>query len=260
MVEPMEQQMTAVETIYDAWGNRASLLSPENTSNGERTFKVGGYSITVPNDPDAPAKVASLYNRWGSRENPMPNMSFSEGEMRIPIEDLVDLILRRVPAEELAEGLWRDETVRERFVYCMVNRYAGPVEDADRRKVLLGLQVEVHAKAVDRAIERLNEIESNLRAKTNRSRWEQAQLGHYSMVYTMYTRAITKLEELSKSDADAVKSYTVLTTPEGLKAYVDEGTDPVTRESAGAEWRESRDFWRRKLEESFPEPTEPPHA
>lgn len=244
----------AVKQVYDAWGNRASLQEPEAVVNGERLFKVGGYSITVSANPEEPAKVASLYNRWGARENPMPNMSFSDGEMRIPIEDFVDLILRRVPAEELAEGLWRDDSVRERFVYCMANRYAGPIEDEDRRKVLDKIQVEIHAKAVDRAIERLNNIESDLRAKTNRSRWEQAQLGHYTLVYDMYTRAITKLEELSKPDADAVRSYTLLTTPEQLKRFIDEAIDPVTRESAGEQWRESRDFWRRKLEDAFPEP------
>lgn len=241
-----------VETIYDNWGNRASVKEPDAIFNEERVFKVGGYSITVPNDPTAPAKVASLYNRWGQRENPMPNMSFSEGEMRIPIEDFVDLILRRVPAEELAEGLWRDDSVRDRFVHCMANRYLGQIEDADRRKLLDQIQVEIRAKAIDRAIERLNDIESNLRAKSNRSRWEEAQLGRYSGLHEKYVAVLYELEAAGKLDKDGILNrLAYVTTPDSLKKYVDEGTDPVTRESVGSQWQESRDFWRAKLEKAF---------
>lgn len=249
--------MSAVQQIYDAWGNRASLKAPDHANDGERYFKVGGYGITVPDDPEQPAKVVHLYNKWGASENPMPNMSFGDGEMRIPIEDLVDLILRRVPADELAEGLWRDDGVRERFVECMANRYAGSVEDADRRNLLNKIQVEIHAKAIDRAIERLEDAESALRAKSHRSRWEQAQLGHYTGLYERYSDALYELLEAGKLDAEGVqRQLAMLTTPTALKAYVEESSDPVTRESAGEQWREARDYWRKRLEECFPEPSD----
>lgn len=248
----------AVKTIYDNWGNRASLKEADATFNGERVFKVGGYSITVPDDPEQPAKVASLYNRWGASENPMPNMSFSEGEMRIPVEDFADLILRRVPAEELAEGLWRDDSVRERFIYCMAHRYAGPVEDEDRRKLLNEIQVQIYAKAIDRAIERLERAEGDLRAKSSRSRWEQNHLGHYTGIYERYSEALYELREAGKLDDDGIqRRLSMLSTPDNLKKYLLEASDPVTRESVGAQWYEARDYWRKRLEEFFPEPTDP---
>jgi len=256
-----------VQTIYDNWGNRASAYEPTLVSKDddghvtERTFRVGGYSIAVPTDPTQPAKVASLYNRWGASANPMPNLSFSEGEMRIPVEDFVDLILRRVPAEELAEGLWRDETVRERFVYCMANRYAGPVDDADRRKLLDAIQVEIRAVAIDRVIDRLNNLETELRAKSHRSRWEQAQLGHYTTLYERYVATLYELEEAGKLDVDGrSRRLSLFSTPDALKQYIDSDADPITRESVGAQWNESRDYWRKRLEEAFPEPAEPPPA
>lgn len=247
-----------VQQIYDNWGNRASLMEPSNvTADGDRYFKLGSYAITVPLDPEQPAKVSHLYYRHGADQNPMPNMSFSDGEMRIPIEDFVDLILRRVPADELAEGLWRDPIVRERFVECMVHTYAGTVEDADRRKFLRDVQVAVHAKAVDEAIRRLNDVETELRAKSSRSRWEQAQLGHYNGLHERYHEVVLMLREAGVIDDEAVKRrMQYVTTPEALKQSVDNMSDPVTKESVGAQWQESRDFWRKRLEECFPEPVE----
>lgn len=244
----------AVQQIYDNWGNRASLKEPDVASDGERVFKLPGYSITVPDDREKPAKVASLYNRWGASENPMPNLSFSEGEMRIPVEDFVDLILRRVPAEELAEGLWRDESVRERFVYCMAHRYAG-LEDKDRRKLLNEIQVEIHAVAIDRAIDRLNSLESNARSYTQQYRWRSHELGHYNGLYERYKNTLFEMREAGLLDDEKVRQRLGLhTTPEQLKASQEGMTDPVVRESVGAEWRESRDYWRAQLIEAFPEP------
>lgn len=246
--------MSEVQTLYDTWGNRASRKEPDCTVNGERVFKVGGYSLTVPDSHDEPAKVAHTYNRWGRDENPMPNISFSEGEMRIPVEDFVDLILRRVPAAELAEGLWQNDEVRDAFVECMIQRYRGPVEDADRRKVLSGLQVEIRAKSIDRAIERLNNVESDLRAKSHRSRWEQAQFGHYTSLYERHKVTLFEMREAGLlSDEQISKRLSLFTTPEDFKKWIDEKSDPVTRESVGPSWQESRDFWRKKLEAAFPE-------
>lgn len=245
----------AVQQIYDNWGNRASLMKPDVIVNGERCFKVGGYSITVPDDHEQPAKVASIYRRWGASENPMPNISFSDGEMRIPVEDFVDLILRRVPAEELAEGLWHDEEVRDRFVYCMAHRYAGDLQDEDRRKLLNEIQVAIHSVAIDRAIERLNNLEGNARGYSNHYRWRQAELGHYNGLYERYKITLYEMREKGLLDDEQISRRLAMhTTPANLKAYCEENTDPAVRESVGAEWRESRDYWRGRLEEFFPEP------
>jgi hypothetical protein len=245
----------AVKQIYDNWGNRASLKEPEITGSGERVFRVGGYSITIPDEVDQPAKVASVYNRWGASENPMPNLSFSDGEMRIPVEDFVDLILRRVPADELAEGLWADASVRERFVHCMAHRYSGDLEDADRRKLLNEIQVVIHAVAIDRAIERLNHLESNARSYSNQFRWRASELGHYTGLYRRYQETLYEMRSAGLlTDEQVSQRLKSLTTPDGLKEYHEGIADPINRESVGPEWRASRDYWRGRLEEVFPEP------
>lgn len=249
-----QTQPEPVKQIYDNWGNRASLKEPDCLVEGGRVFKVGGYSITVPNDPDEPAKVSSLYNRWGASENPMPNMSFSEGEMRIPVEDFADLILRRVPAEELAEGLWRDDGVRDRFIECMANRYSGPIEDADRRKLLNRIQVQIYAKAIDRAIERLNHSETGERSRVDYYRFKQIELGHYRGIYDFALGLIAE-------DLEALSCFqTRFTSPEKLAEFFKDSRDPAAVESVGPSWYESRDYWRKRLEDFFPEPTVPEAA
>lgn len=247
--------MSEVQQLYDTWGNRANTKEPDAVVHGERVFRVGGYSITVPDSHDEPAKVAHCYRSWGRSENPMPNLSFSDGEMRIPVEDFADLILRRVPAAELAEGLWRDDEVREAFVECMIQRYRGSVEDGDRRKVLAGLQTEIYAKAIDRAIERLNTAESNLRGDSNRSRWEGLQMGHYSGIYERYKTTLYEMREKGLiDDVEVSRRLKAHTEPEDLKKYFYTLADPVVSESVGPEWRESRDYWRATLQAFFPEP------
>lgn len=242
--------MGAVEQIYDAWGNRASLKEPDSIGDGARQFKVGGYSITVPDDTTKPAMVASLYNRWGASEKPMPNMTFSEGEMRIPVEDFVDLILRRVPAEELAEGLWREEAVRERFVYCMAHRYASEIPDEDRRKLLTEIQVQIYAKAIDRAVERLNRSETNERSRDDYYRFRSVELGHYRGLFEY-------AERLAGDDADGLNRFHErFMHPDKLAEFIGDGRDPIAIESVGPSWYDSRDYWRARLEQFFPEPTD----
>lgn len=252
--------MDEVQRLYDAWGNRASVKAPDAIVNGERCFKVGSYSITVPDDPTQPAKVAHIYNRWGASENPMPNMTFNDGEMRIPVEDFADLILRRVPADELAEGLWCNDEVRERFVECMISRYSGEIPDEDRRKVLDGLQKEIYAKAIDRAVERLNSAEEHARVYSHRRRWEGLQMGHYEGLYEKYRNTLYEMREKGLiEDADVTRRLNQHSKPESIKAYFSELADPVAQESVGKHWQESRDYWRARLEEFFPEPERTEH-
>jgi len=249
--------MDEVQAIYDNWGNRANNQMPSATVNGDRVFSVGGYTITVPDDHDQPAKVASQYRSWGRSENPMPNMSFSDGEMRIPVEDFADLILRRVPAAELAEGLWREDEVRERFIECMAERWGSDgITDEDRRALLNKIQVAIHSKAIDRAVERLNKYEEGLRAQTNYYRWRNTEHGIYDQLFERFKVTLWEMREKGLLDDEGVEErLRTVYTPERLREFNDEIKDPVMRESVGPQWHESRDYWRHVLSEAFPEPT-----
>ena len=139
--------------------------------------------------------------------------------------------------------------------YPVVGRDAGPVEDGDRRKLLNQIQVEIYAKAIDRAIERLNKLEENARSYTNHYRWRAIELGHYNTLYERFKVTLFEMREKGLlSDEQITARLKLHTAPDALKEYCEGEADPVVRESVGLEWRESRDFWRARLEQFFPDP------
>lgn len=220
------------------------------------------FDITVWEDGEVTAQ-----RRYYVKTDPgkhFPNMSVENGSINFPIEDLVSFILDRITPAELADGLMNDEEARSALVEKMAERYASPeFTDADRRAFLTKVQQQIHAKAIDRAIERLNALESNARAFSDRDRWRGIELGHYTGLYNRYKEALYELREAGKLDDQGIQERCkYLTTPESLEKYIKENRDPVVTESVGPEWRESRDFWRAELLKFFPEPdarAESPH-
>jgi len=247
-----------VKQLRDKWGNRAYAADVTVDADGLRHFDVGSHTVTIPTDPDQPILTAHKYRSWSSpKDNPIPNMHFTDGEMVIPIEDILDLLLRRVPADELAEGLWKDESVRRCFINNLLQDYGSSIDDDERRMVLDKMQKPIYAKSLDRAITRLNEIESNLRAKSHRNRWEQAQYGHYTGIYTAMRELQLYIREkfnLGEEEIPWAAKMERFMTPERFGEWIKDAADPVTQESVGQSWTESRNFWREKLLEAFPEP------
>lgn len=213
------------------------------------------FDITVWEDGEVTAR-----RKYYASTDPgkhFPNMTVSDGAINFPIEDLVSFILGRITPEELAEGIMADDEARAGLVYKMAERYASPgFEDADRREFLAKVQQQIHAKSVDRAIERLNRLEQNARSYSDHDRWRAVELGHYQNVFRLYKEALYELREAGKIDDEGILNRTkYLTTPEQLEARVKEHRDPISIESVGPHWSESRDYWRAELLKHFPEPT-----
>jgi hypothetical protein len=179
-----------------------------------------------------------------------------DGELRIPVEDLADLILRRIGPAELAEGLWTEETVRASFIDCLANRYAGDsVTDGERREFIRKVQTEIHAVALDEAIRRLNQLETNARTYTDHYRWRNVEIGHYSGLYERYKNTLYEMREKGLLDDEQIEKRLKLHfTPESLREYIDGERDPIVKESVGEQWQESRNFWRDRLMEVLPPP------
>ncbi|WP_160006898.1 hypothetical protein [Rhizobium sp. 18055] len=216
------------------------------------------FNITVWDDGEVTAQRKHYVSTDPGRH--FPNMSVVDGAINFPIEDLVSFVLDRVTPEELADGIMADDEARAGLVYKMSERYASPgFEDADRREFLTKVQQAIHAKSVDRAIERLNTMESNARAFSDRDRWRGIELGHYKGLFDRYTEALYELREAGKlDDAGVQRRKGQHTSPDRLEEYIKENKDPVATESVGAQWYESRDFWRAELLKYFPEPVEAP--
>lgn len=216
------------------------------------------FDITVWEDGEVTAK-----RKYYASTDPgkhFPNMSVSDGAITLPIEDLVSFILDRITPRELAEGIMADDEAREALVDKMAERYASPgFEDTDRRSFLTKVQQQVHAKSIDRAIERLNARETGERCREDYYRWRAVELGHYAGLYERYTEALYELREAGKlDDAGVQHRKSTHTAPDKLAEYIKQNRDPVVTESVGPQWYESRDYWRAELLKFFPEPQTAP--
>jgi hypothetical protein len=60
---------------------------------------------------------------------------------------------------------------------------------------------------------------------------------------------------LGDDEAARERFASMHTHPDKLAEYIKGNRDPVVTESTGPSWRESRDYWRKRLEAFFPEPT-----
>lgn len=212
------------------------------------------FNITVWEDGEVTAQ--RKHYAPSSPEKHFPNMSVSDGSINFPIEDLVSFILARISAAELADGLMNDDEARAALVEKMSERYASPeFTDADRREFLTKVQQQVHAKSIDRAIERLNSKETSERCREDYYRWRAVELGHYKGLYERYLEALYELREAGTlDDAGVQRRKSTHTSPEKLAEYIKQNRDPVTTESVGPQWYESRDYWRVELLKHFPEP------
>lgn len=240
------------------YNDRPSSLKVDNeiVYNGRKgtVHSLNEFDITVWEDGEVTAK-----RKYYAPTDPgkhFPNMSVSDGAINFPIEDLVSFILDRITPAELADGIMADDEARAALVEKMAERYASPeFTDVDRREFLTKVQQQVHAKAIDRAIERLNAHETNNRSRSDYYRWKAVEIGHYTGLFERYKEALQELREVGKLDDEGVLSRTkYLTAPEQLKASIEERRDPIVTESVGPQWYESRDFWRSELMKCFPEP------
>lgn len=237
--------------------DRPSTLKVDHHIGGERkgtVHSLNEFNVTVWEDGEVTAQRKYYASSEPGRH--FPNMSVSDGAITLPIEDLVGFILARISAEELAEGIMSDDEARAALVEKMSERYSSPTfEDQDRREFLTKVQQQVYAKAIDRAIERLNKSEEAHRSRDDYYRWRKVEIGHYRGVYEAYQHALYELREAGKLDDDGVlRRLSTRTTPDDLDKWISEARDPVVKESVGPQWTESRDFWRKRLEEFFPEP------
>lgn len=233
------------------WSNRPTKAKVTHHIGGDTpavVYKVGQYEVTVPGD-ETEVTYSVPYHRQTDPRSAFPNMDVSDGEIRIPVTDLVDEVLSRIAPVELAQALWRDDDVKNEFMSCLVTRYNGMnVDDADRRKFIDGVKEAIHDKALDclastmgklefemtrranfyQEVRRINETLRNLDVKVNRGRTNEA--GEWATEPTLL-----QFNELDRPTKDESGSFT-----------------RGELEVAGKAWDEARAFWRDEVLKRFP--------
>jgi hypothetical protein len=171
----------------------------------------------------------------------LPNMEIREGAMVIPITDIVDEIVARAEPVDLAENLWQNDEVRERFIECMAERYTqGGIEDKDRRALLAKVGAIVHGQALDKLADAMVGLEREAVRKA--AYWQQVR----GVNDTLRNHDI-RVSRSVKNDDGTWGTELVL-----LQMQL----DPEAENIPGKAWNEAREFWRKEVLRQFPLPAE----
>lgn len=218
------------------WNDRPSKAEVAHEIGGENpatVYRIGKYEVAVRADG-----VTYCVPSWHTSSDPrrtLPNMEISDGEIRIPVVDLVGEVLARLDPVDLARELWTNDEVKAAFMEALVSRYASDsLGDAERRAFLHGVKEAVHDVGQGRAIDLLQSLEN--RASQRWSVWQEI------------------------GQANAALEAADAKWPDGTPMRLRDPSNEPEFKIGGASWNEARDHWREALVAMFPgpEPGEPP--
>ena len=205
------------------FSDRPAKAEPKSLIGGDmpaKVYSIGRHEVTVYDNGEVTHRVPS--SNYGDPRRALPNMEIVDGQIRIALEDLIDEILARISAEELAVALWANDEVKDRFMEALADRWSDSnVGDDDRRKFLDKVKEQVHDKALDKLAEAMAKMEYGL--STAFSCWREI------------SNANDVLANLDVCLADG--------TPLRLKDHSHYGEFSI----GGASWNEAREHWRHEV-------------
>ena len=233
------------------WNERPAKAAVKNLIGGDdpkTVFQVGQYEVTVPGD-DVEITYRIPYHRQTDPRTTFPNMEVHDGEIRIPVADMVDEVLSRIEPVELAQALWTNDDVKSEFMDCLTTRYNGQgINDNDRRDFLKKVKEAVHNEAVDRLAVAMAKCE-----------FEISRRSHY---YHEIQRINETLRELDvkimrgrmNENGDWVTEPTLLqfNALDRSEKHKDGTFTRGELEISGKAWEEARAHWRDEVSKRFP--------
>lgn len=210
-----------------------------------KVYDVNDVQVTVWSDGTVTAHRARYTS--SNPQSTFPNMTFEEGTLRLPIEDLVSVILQRITATELAEGIVHDKDARERLIEVLGHRWDDLVGDEDRRKFLHEIKSAVHDAALDKLKDAMCTLE-----RAARDKWH-----YYNKIGQFHYWWNGVKETIANFNCTGFNPQDLLSRIEerhgaGFKAVND--TEEAEFGIGKKHWNEARDHWRKRAEEmySFP--------
>lgn len=218
-------------TAMYGWNEAQHLAEEKYLTDDGKIYEVGwAYEVTV--KTDGRVLWRKKHQLTSDPRATLPNMDVSEGEIRIPLTDLVGLCLSRLPAEDIARALWSEsKEVSAAFMGALTERYRdGALGHADRATFLTSVKKAVHSED-QQAL--LNEMVSLERHAAQRSFfWHET------------NRVNGLLRDLNVRWPQ----------PEGPVLQLREESDDPDLRVGGKYWDEAREFWRAELLKRFPSP------
>lgn len=216
------------------WSDRPAAAKVKHLIGGDKpaaVYSIGKYEVTVPGEErEVTYRVPSHYR--GDPRDSLPNMEIRDGEVRIPVSDFADEILSRVPAPELAQGLWENDEVRQAFLELVPTRWDGSFSDFERRQLLRDLKETVHSVALDKLANTMAKLEYDSSKRSF----------HYHEVNRVNDRLHEIEIELRGRLGDAAFSLPRV-------RHADNDGDFAI---SGKYWNEAREDWRREVLARYP--------
>lgn len=233
------------------WNDRPSKASVKHHIGGDEpavVYGIGKYEVTVPGDEREVTYRVPSHHRTDPR-SALPNMEVTDGEIRVPITDLVDEILSRIEPVELAVALWQNDEVKAEFMSCLSTRWSqmGP-GDPDRRKFLADVKEAVHDKALDKLAGAMASIEHDMNRRAHY--WQEIQ-----NINRQLAELDVRVNRGRTNEAGEWVTEPVLLQFNDLERSTKDENGKATRgelEIAGKSWNEARAHWRDEIDKRFP--------
>lgn len=232
------------------WANRPTKAAVKHFIGGDEpkaVYKVGQYEVTVPGS-ELEITYSVPYHRQTDPRSVFPGMEVTDGEIRIPVVDVVDEILSRISPVELALALWQDNDVKAEFISCLTENYNnGNILDADRRSLIDGVKAAIHSAALDRLAGTMSKLEWEVNQRSHF--YQEIQrinetLKHYEVMVDRYVTDDNGNRVLKKVHLE----FTAIDRP----AKTETGFEKGELEIGGKAWNEAREFWRNEVMKRFP--------
>jgi hypothetical protein len=214
------------EDVYNVYG-----------SYGTKQFRVpAGTPVTIED-----GRFRSV--EFSDPRRTLPNMEVKDGAMVIPLCDIVEEIVARSEPVDLAKALWENDDVRQEFIYCCATRYnESNIGDADRRKLLTEIKEVIHSVALDKLADAMCGLEYEARKIYCR----EASIADFRRFYCDVLDTLGQFPD----------AHAVVISRHGSGVYLRDATYEEFK-IGGHHWCETREFWRKKCLEFFPEPEAP---
>jgi hypothetical protein len=220
--------------VYKFYGSKVVKIYPDGTVTSEDPSR---YYHRVDTNP----------------RQTFPNMEVVDGEMRIPMCDIIEEIVARANKQDLARALLEDPDVRSNMVYGLSERYSQEgLNDVDRREFIDNVKEAIHSTALDKLANIMNTIEYKVREKAYYYDTRNSYGEHYRDVLESI-----QLFWNSEYDLEGITITDWLQMRHGDPKQFYYKTDKDYN-IGGKHWNETRDFWRNKMIELFKkdDPTE----
>jgi len=190
-------------------------------------FRIGKYEVIVPGEDRDDITYRVPYHTNTNPRSTLPNMDITDGEIRIPLSDLVDETLSRLEPVELAQALWSNKEVREAFCDALTGGWNSEFTDQERRRVLRELKEAVHSTAQDKLVASMAKLEYDVSKR--------------SFFYHEVNRVNESLQESERQLRRSTGNEAL-----ALPRLKHEDHDPDFK-IGGKHWNDARDHWRSEV-------------